>query len=82
MLDFALLAGDRRLNIEIYGERYHRNRDGELCRSDQIRNQRLFDLWLDVIRFWVNQVRNDLPQCLARVQAWTENRSRRTQSEA
>jgi very-short-patch-repair endonuclease len=39
-------------------------------------------LGLDVIRFWVNQVRNDLPQCLARVEAWTENRSRRTQSEA
>jgi very-short-patch-repair endonuclease len=81
VLDFALMADDRRLNIEIDGERYHRNWDGELCRRDQIRNQRLFELGWDVIRFWVYQVRDDLPHCLARVQAWTENRTARTQPE-
>jgi very-short-patch-repair endonuclease len=78
LLDFAVLSGDRRLNVEIDGERYHRNWDGELCRRDQIRNQRLFELGWDVIRFWVYQVRDDLPQCLARVQAWTENSPSRT----
>ena len=36
-LDFALFQGDRRLDIEVDGERYQRNWDGELCRRDQIR---------------------------------------------
>ena len=43
-LDFALIEGDRRLAIEVDGERYHRNWDGELCRRDQIRNERLMEL--------------------------------------
>ena len=74
-LDFAVLAGDRRLNIEIDGERYHRNWDGELCRRDQIRNERLIELGWDVMRFWVYQVRDDLDWCLARVQSWIADTS-------
>jgi very-short-patch-repair endonuclease len=72
LLDFAVVIGDRRLNIEIDGEQYHRNWDGELCRRDQIRNQRLMELGWDVMRFWVYQVRDDLEQCVARVLQWTE----------
>jgi hypothetical protein len=30
-LDFAIIVGDRRLNIEVDGERYHRSWTGELC---------------------------------------------------
>jgi very-short-patch-repair endonuclease len=70
ILDFAIVSGDRRLNIEIDGERYHRNWDGELCRRDQIRNQRLMELGWDVMRFWVYQVRDDLDQCLTKVHNW------------
>jgi very-short-patch-repair endonuclease len=70
LLDFAVVNGDRRLNIEIDGERYHRNWDGELCRRDEIRNQRLMELGWDVMRFWVYQVRDDLEQCIARVHQW------------
>ena len=62
--DFALVSGKRRLNIEIDGERYHRNWDGELCRRDQIRNLRLMELGWDVMRFWVYQIRDDLDRCL------------------
>lgn len=69
-LDFALFIGDRKLNIEIDGEFYHRNWDGELCRRDQIRNQRLIDLGWDVMRFWVYQVRDDLELCLSKVEDW------------
>jgi len=43
-LDFALFDGDRKLDIEVDGENYHRNWDGELCRRDQIRSQRLSDV--------------------------------------
>jgi very-short-patch-repair endonuclease len=69
-LDFAVIMGDRRLNIEIDGERYHRNWDGELCRRDQIRNQRLMELGWDIMRFWVYQVRDDIETCVTRVQRW------------
>jgi very-short-patch-repair endonuclease len=69
-LDFALFQGDRKLDIEIDGEHYHRAWDGELCRRDQIRSQRLHDLGWDILRLWVYQVRDDLNGSLGRVAAW------------
>lgn len=47
---------------------YHRNWTGELCRRDQIRNQRFFELGYDVIRFWVYEVRDDIEGCLNKIQ--------------
>lgn len=72
LLDFAIILGDRRLNVEVDGERYHRNWDGELCRRDQIRNQRLLELGWDVMRFWVYQIRDDMDHCVWRVRQWME----------
>ena len=69
-LDLALIDGDRQLNIEVDGERFHRNWTGELCRRDQIRNQRLFELGWDVMRFWVYEIRDDLDGCVQRVKDW------------
>jgi len=69
-LDFALFLGDRKLNIEVDGERYHRNWDGELCRSDQIRNNRMFELGWDVMRFWVYEIRDDMDGCIKRIKEW------------
>jgi very-short-patch-repair endonuclease len=72
-LDFALFQGDRKLDIEVDGENYHRNWDGELCRRDQIRSRRLADLGWDILRFWVYEVRDDLEGAVRRVKAWTES---------
>ncbi len=72
ILDFALFANDKKLNIEVDGERYHRNWDGELCRRDQIRNQRLIELGWDIMRFWVYQVRDDLDACVDRIWSWAK----------
>ena len=72
-LDFGLFDGNRKLNIEVDGERYHREWDGELARRDVIRNQRLIELGWDVMRFWVYQVRDELDQCLDRIQTWAES---------
>jgi very-short-patch-repair endonuclease len=58
------------LDIEVDGEYYHRNWDGELCRRDQIRSQRLSDVGWDIMRFWVYEIRDDLEGCLRRVRAW------------
>ena len=72
ILDFAIVAGERKLNIEIDGERYHRNWDGELCRRDQIRNHRLIELGWDVIRFWVYQIRDDFESSIDKVKRWIQ----------
>jgi very-short-patch-repair endonuclease len=70
ILDFLLVDGERKLAIEIDGERYHRNWTGELCRRDQIRNQRLIELGYDVMRFWVYEVRDDMSGCVRRMRNW------------
>lgn len=72
LLDFALLAEGRKLNIEVDGERYHRNWNGELLRRDQLRNMRLIELGWDVMRFWVYQLRDEMPACVERVQRWVK----------
>jgi very-short-patch-repair endonuclease len=71
-LDFAVIIGDRRLNIEVDGERYHRAWTGELCLRDQLRNQRMIELGWDVKRFWVYEIRDRLPDCIRQVQDWVE----------
>jgi very-short-patch-repair endonuclease len=72
-LDLALIrANGRKLDIEIDGERYHRDWDGELVRRDQLRNLRLIEMGWDVLRFWVYEIRDALPSCVARVTGWTE----------
>jgi very-short-patch-repair endonuclease len=72
-LDLALKIGNRKLDIEVDGEMYHRAWDGELCRRDQMRNRRLIELGWDVIRFWVYEVRDDLPGCVNKVRAWAQH---------
>jgi very-short-patch-repair endonuclease len=73
VLDFALIrANGRRLDIEIDGEHYHREWNGELLRRDQLRNLRLIEMGWDVVRFWVYQIRDQLPACIARVAEWAE----------
>ena len=74
-LDLALFAEgrkgeERRLDIEVDGQRYHQDWDGELIRSDQLRNERLIELGWDVMRFWVYEVRDNLDDCVARVKEW------------
>jgi very-short-patch-repair endonuclease len=73
ILDFALFKGERKLDIEIDGEHYHRNWNGELCRRDQIRTQRLIEYGWDVMRFWVYEIRDDTDNCVLRVRKWFES---------
>jgi very-short-patch-repair endonuclease len=75
ILDFALFADRKRLDIEVDGERYHRNWDGELCRRDQIRNQRLIELGWHVKRFWVYEIRDDLQRCVDWIASWACTRT-------
>jgi very-short-patch-repair endonuclease len=74
-LDFALIEGDRRLDIEVDEEMYHRAWDGDLSQRDQLRNQRLMELGWDAMRFWVYQIRDDLNCSVTRVQEWIDSSS-------
>ena len=72
-LDLAVIQPDgRKLDIEVDGEMYHRSWTGELSYRDQLRNQRMFELGWDVRRFWVYQIRDDLPWCIQQVQKWCD----------
>jgi len=71
-LDFALFEGERKLDIEVDGENYHRGWDGDLCRRDQLRSRRLSDRGWDILRFWVYQLRDDPQGCIQRVLAWKD----------
>lgn len=74
VVDFLMVEGARKLVVEVDGERYHRNWTGELCRRHQLRNQRLFELGYDVMRFWVCEVRDDIEGCLQRLRWWQSGR--------
>ncbi len=69
-LDLAIIDGKRMLDIEIDGEMYHKDWNGELSYRDQLRNQRLFEIGWDVKRFWVYQIRDDLQSCIDDVKKW------------
>ena len=69
-LDLAIIDGGRMLDIEVDGEMYHKDWNGELCYRDQLRNQRLFELGWDVKRFWVYQIRDDLQGCIEQIRHW------------
>lgn len=70
LLDFAVIDGDRRLNVEVDGERYHQTWDGELLRRDRLRNQRMVELGWEVRRYWVYQIRYELEKCVSEIWAW------------
>lgn len=75
-LDLAVIKGSRRLAIEVDGEYYHKNWDGELCYRDQIRNQRLMSEGWDVMRFWVYEIRDRLDETVEKVKMWVAESSR------
>jgi very-short-patch-repair endonuclease len=72
-LDLALIQGTRKLDIEVDGEKYHRNWDGELFKRDKLRNKRLIELGWDVQRFWVYEIKDDLEGSVKRVLDWVNN---------
>lgn len=69
-LDLALFYNGKKLDIEVDGAMYHQTWTGEICYNDQLRNQALMREGWDVIRFWVQQVRDQLPWCIEQVKNW------------
>ena len=46
----------------------------EVHAINQIRNQRMFELGWDVMRFWVYEVRDNLDESVNKVKLWLENK--------
>jgi very-short-patch-repair endonuclease len=72
-LDFAILRGNKKLNIEVDGEYYHKDWNNEICISDRVRNNVLTGRGWDVMRFWVYEIRDDLPACISRIKDWIKS---------
>ena len=72
-LDLALFYKGKKLDIEVDGAMYHKTWTGELSYNDQLRNQALMREGWDVIRFWVQQVRDQLPWCIVQIKKWMES---------
>jgi len=68
-LDFAFFPKDgRKIDVEVDGETYHRDRDGNLRKEDIERDLLLrADGWT-VQRFWVYQLREDMEACINKTQ--------------
>ncbi|MGI9558859.1 MAG: AAA domain-containing protein [Thermodesulfobacteriota bacterium] len=66
-LDLAVLDSEIPINIEVDGERWHRDIDGGRLFSDLKRDQHLIMHGWRVKRFWVYELRNDLNRCVQEV---------------
>ena len=71
-LDLAIISGESKLDIEVDGIMYHQTWDCELCYRDQLRNQRLYELGWDVIRFWVPDIRDNMSACIQKIADWMD----------
>jgi very-short-patch-repair endonuclease len=66
-LDLALIGSERRLDIEVDGDAWHRDADGRRRQSDLWRDHQITGLGWDVMRFWVYELRDDLDGCVNRI---------------
>ncbi|MCK7575763.1 MAG: DUF559 domain-containing protein [Chromatiales bacterium] len=71
-LDLAILRGNIKLDIEVDGDRYHRDPSGRRKSSDLWRDHQLRSLGWHVKRYWVYQLRENLDGCLDDIIAATE----------
>lgn len=70
-LDFAVIEEDgRKLDIEIDGEMYHKDWNGETIIQDRIRDNILEMNDWTIMRFWSYEVL-DCPQlCIRKIKSW------------
>jgi very-short-patch-repair endonuclease len=69
-LDFGFLMPDgRKVAVEVDGETYHRDRNGNLREEDIRRDLLLTANGWQVKRFWVYQLREDLEACIREIQS-------------
>lgn len=70
-LDMALV--EEKIDIEIDGEAFHLNRYGERKQDDIYRDLQVSSVGWRVCRFWYREVRDNLTDCVARLQDLVKN---------
>jgi very-short-patch-repair endonuclease len=63
-LDFALFAGDVKLDLEVDGRRWHTGADGNRKTADRLRDREMISLGWKVRRFWVHELQSEMERCL------------------
>jgi len=75
-LDMALVGDGqttKKIDLEVDGDRYHRNKDGSRKKDDIWRDIQIRGMGWIVMRFWVYQLREDLDSCVKKIEAvWSE----------
>ena len=66
-LDMAIITKNIKLDIEVDGDTYHRDRDGFRKVSDYWRDHVVRSLGWQVQRFWVYELKEDLEGCVERI---------------
>jgi very-short-patch-repair endonuclease len=67
-LDFAIVRDDVRIDVEVDGETYHRSASGGRRIEDLYRDHLLIAAGWKVLRFWVYELRENLDECIRRIQ--------------
>ena len=65
-LDLAIV-GRKKIDVEVDGESFHRTAGGGRKDDDHWRDLQLQSLGWRVCRFWVYEIREDLPRCIQKV---------------
>ena len=68
-LDFALIKPGLKLDVEVDGEAYHRDEQGNRVSEDIVRDQVLVADGWKILRFWVYELREDMPACIEKIRA-------------
>lgn len=66
-LDLAVITPSLKLNIEVDGETFHRDRDGFRKASDIWRDHVVRSLGWEVRRFWVYELKENMEKCVERI---------------
>jgi very-short-patch-repair endonuclease len=70
-LDLALVSKVKKIDIEVDGDRFHRNPDGTRKRDDVWRDILMQGAGWKVMRFWVYQLRENMDNCVNKIlKAW------------
>lgn len=73
LLDFAIIFDDKKLDIEIDGEMYHKEWNGETIIQDIIRDNILEVNGWEIMRFWSYEVLDRPKECIKKVLNWVND---------
>ena len=66
-LDMAVITNKLKLDVEVDGDTYHRDRDGFRKMSDYWRDHAVTSLGWQVQRFWVYELKENMGGCVERI---------------